>query len=640
VQIFDTRSVKGDETMERYVTIGMAGHIDHGKTTLTKALTGVDTDRLQEEKERNISIEPGFALLFKEDELEVALIDVPGHERFIRQMIAGVAGIDAVVLVIASDEGVMPQTKEHLHILSLLGVKHGMIVLTKMDQAEEELIDIVRDDVVQTVRGTFLEDASIFYVDSARGKGIVEVKEALRSLAQRVERLDVQRSFRLPIDQAFTVKGQGVVVRGTVFDGVVFEGDELILLPGNHRVRVRQLQRHQQRVEKAEKGQRAALNITGVAREAIKRGNVLVKDSFYNATLRIDVELTLLNDVQFHLKQRQVIKCYVGTSEVMGRIIFFDRNEWKRGDEPTILCQLELDEDVVATRGDRFIIRRPSPVETIGGGWVIDANAAKYRFGKKTIKRLAEKREGTPEARVANILHEHIVLTKEGIEQRAAITDEEFHDMKHILVAIHSDTYTLATIFERVASDVFSIVTTYHDTHPLRVGIDIATVRSQLRTYPEHLIDAVVEKLILEDRVIRKNEYIAEADFHPSPPSKWKKRFSELEADLHNEQMDVKKWSELVKKHDIPKQYQTDFYHYLLETKKAYILDDDRIVSKIAVERAYHKLLKDTNRQRFTLQQARESLQLTRKNLVPLLELFDHLRYTKRVENERYWLEQ
>src|SRR5699024_3154892 len=292
----------------------MAGHIDHGKTALTKALTGVDTDHLKEEKERNISIEPGYASFINDKQLEVSIIDVPGHEKFIRQMIAGVAGIDMVILVIAADEGVMPQTKEHLDILSLLGIEHGLIAMTKVDQADEELLEIVIDDVKEAMKGTFLEKTSIYMVDNISKKGIPELRIALKEMLLQINKKNSQKSFRLPIDQVFTVKGQGVVVRGTVYDGEVSQGDRLNVLPLNKEVRVRQIQRHHKQKERASSGQRTAINIGGISHEEISRGDVLVIDDFYSISDRVDVVFHPLKDMKYRIKQRQPIKLFFGSS--------------------------------------------------------------------------------------------------------------------------------------------------------------------------------------------------------------------------------------------------------------------------------------------------------------------------------------
>ncbi len=382
----------------------MAGHIDHGKTTLTKALTNVDTDRLKEEKERQISIELGFAPLFEDKEVQISVIDVPGHERFIRQMIAGVAGIDLVVLVVAADEGVMPQTREHLDILGFLGIRNGIVAITKIDRVDEEFIDLVKDDIFEELQGTVFESSPFVLVDSLSKKGINELKELIVSTLKNQEMRDAKGAFRLPIDQVFTVKGQGTVVLGTVYEGTVEEGQALMIMPKGIEVRARQLQVHHQPAKQAFAGQRAAINLSNVAKEDLERGDVVVSSEHFNVTRTIDVAIRVVEDLDYMVKQRMPIKCHIGTAEVMGRIVFFDRNELKE-ENGEILCQLRLEEEVVTKRGDRFILRLPSPQETIGGGWVIDPRGEKYRFGVQTIEELEKKKIGSPKERIVAALN-------------------------------------------------------------------------------------------------------------------------------------------------------------------------------------------------------------------------------------------
>ena len=423
--------------MSTYYTIGMAGHIDHGKTTLTKALTGVQTDRLKEEQERKISIELGFAPLFREEDLYVSIIDVPGHERFVRQMIAGVAGIDLFMLVIAANEGFMPQTKEHLEILTLLGIRDGIIVFTKVDQVDEELFEIVKEDVQEQLQQFELTDLPIYEVDSVSGKGISALKEGLRKKLTAISKPQDLTAFRLPIDQVFTIKGQGTIVRGTVYNGTAKEGEELIVLPSKKTVRIRQIQSHNERQVIARQGQRVALNLGGISWDELKRGDVLVTSDYFSVSRRFDVVLYPLKNMNYPLRQRQTIKVHIGTSEVMGRIIFFDRNEInQQTDEREIYCQIELEEEVVLSRGDRFIIRRPSPAETVGGGVVIEAVAERHRFGAKTAKQIKMKKDGTPKERIQAILNKHIVLSKDDLQRYAALSQEELKENESFLYKV------------------------------------------------------------------------------------------------------------------------------------------------------------------------------------------------------------
>lgn len=620
----------------------MAGHIDHGKTTLTKALTGVETDRLKEEQERQISIEPGFAPLVQTESIQISIIDVPGHERFIRQMIAGVAGVDLVVLVVAADEGVMPQTREHLHILSLLGIERGIIAITKRDEVDEELLQIVKDDIQSVTKETFLKNAPMHVVDSVSGRGIELLKQAIIDFVQAGEKRFSFHSFRLPIDHVFTVKGQGVIVRGTVFDGEVHLGDELIVLPSERRVRVRQIQSHHEKRDVVFAGQRAALNLSGIAHKELKRGDVLVKDNFYTPTSRIDILFNPLRSISHKIRQRQLIKLYVGTSEVTGKIIFYDRNEYLAGEAKEVLCQLQLDEEVVVTRGDRFILRRATPVETIGGGWVMNPNGKRRRFGKASVEQLRRIKEGTAEERVLELLRNYYAETKERIIQLASVSEEEFKAMERTLVSIGKQMYSKRAVITELSLVIKSLLTNYHENYPLRVGMNKAELVSALReTYPDQLIDYTLPTLSEGDEVadIRIDEQmVALASFTPNFPRGWEKRIEQLIIEWKSDGANVEKMETYFARHQIDQSLQTDLYYYLLHTEEAYEFDEGRLIARNVVEKLREQLYTETNGNSFTLQVARDIVGLSRKNLVPLLELFDHLYFTERNDTERVWL--
>lgn len=625
--------------MKKSFTIGMAGHIDHGKTALTKALTGVDTDRLQAERKRKISIEPGFAPFMQTKEIEVSIIDVPGHEKFIRQMIAGVAGIDLVILVIAADEGVMPQTKEHLQILSLLGIKKGMIVFTKMAEADQELLEIIKEDVKQEVRETFLKNAPIFYVDNLSGDGIDKLKQTLTDQLQQMRQQEIDDFFRMPIDDVFTVKGQGVVVRGTIANGKLTKDEELTLLPANQRVRARQIQRHHKPKETAYQGQRTAINLAGIKYSDVKRGNVLTSNDLLIPSQRIDIAFSPLNGLKHSIKQRQLIKLHIGTSEVMGKIIFFDRNEISHHNLPEeIVCQLELHEHIVALRGDRLIIRRPTPAETIGGGWVIDAQAEKHPFGKQTITDLKVKKEGSLKEQIHLLLAEHFMLSKSEMMQKLSLSEQEFAEGKSFIVALDDHVYTSTVMFEQLKGKIFQLIQEEHQQYPLRKGMNKAEIISALSHYPEQLLDKVLQILERQNILQFDDAFVSLPTHTPTLPKEWEETLHRLESTLIKENLGVSKWKDLCTRYDVSHQIGKDFYHYLLDQQRAYLFDDERIVAKDAVTEALTLLKEQTNRKNFTIQDARNILQLTRKNLIPFLELLDKLGYTKRVGNERTWL--
>ena len=625
--------------LNRYFTIGMAGHIDHGKTSLTKALTGVSTDSLKEEQTRKISIEPGFAPFIHEEDLEVSIIDVPGHENFIRQMIAGVAGIDLVTVVIAADEGIMPQTKEHLAILSLLGINNGVIVITKTSLADEELLEIILEDIKSTVKDTFLKNAPIFFVDSLSQKGIPELKNALKEIVSNMPIKHSNVPFRLPIDHVFTIKGQGTIVRGTIYNGNVQAEQQLTLLPKKLETRVKQLQIHGKKTEIAYKGQRTAINLSGVSHQDISRGDVLVEDDFFTVSKRIDIVFQPLNSIKHAIKQRQAIKLHIGTQEVMGKIIFFDRNIINKDETAEVLCQLEVNEDIVAVRGDHFILRRPTPTETIGGGWVINAQAKKLKFGESTVNQLQIKKAGSPTDRLESIMREHITLSETEILNLAAISYEELSEIKHILLELEKNQYALISIIEETQNHILSLIENYHNSFPMRQGINKAEIISELTTkYPLRILEVAINRLKNNKDIDINEQYISLNTFTPHLPSEWQKRLVKIEEDLISEGAETNKWDHLLASSNIPSIIQTDFYYYLIQTKRAFVLDDERLISRLAVVEAITKLKEHTQSEDFTLQMAREALELSRKNLVPLLELLDKLGYTERVENTRRWI--
>ncbi|WP_088105256.1 selenocysteine-specific translation elongation factor [Halalkalibacter urbisdiaboli] len=624
----------------KYFTIGMAGHIDHGKTSLTRALTNVDTDRLKEEKERNISIELGYAPFKLDDEFEVSIIDVPGHERFIRQMIAGVAGIDLVILVVAADEGVMPQTREHLDILSLLGIERGMIAVSKADRVDEEIQEIVELDIREAIEGTFLEEAPFFFVDSLSGNGIDGLKSGIRESLVNVTERNAHGAFRLPIDQVFTVHGQGTVVRGTVYEGVIEEGDMLAVLPQGYSVRARQIQVHHQQRSSGRAGQRVAVNIGGITKQSITRGNVLVAPGYYESTTTIDISLKMTKTLTYPLKQRGAIKLHIGTAEIYGKIVFFDRNELLENDGE-IFCQLRLDQPIVTRRGDRFILRRPTPMETIGGGRVIDAHGERYRFGVETISMLAKKSEGTPEELITSVLIEKKLLPIQELAQQTGLQPETvqtiIEDMKgrEELFQLPSGEVTVRTVVHSLRDAVVQQLQAYHEQHPLREGIIKAElIQGLAKTFPKRLSEWLIQ---LHDDVFRVNgPYVASKSHQAHPPQQWGKRIEQAEKALKEEGLTVTPLEQHLQAQKIPETLYSDLLHYFTRQAIVYQLDEKLYIHQEPFKNAVLRLFSKSNTQ-FSLQQAKEVTELSRKYLVPFLEKLDQLELTSRLENERKW---
>lgn len=629
---------------ETYYTIGMAGHIDHGKTALTKALTNVDTDRLKEEKERGISIEPGYAPLQTEDGTHISIIDVPGHERFIRQMIAGVAGIDLVVLVVAADEGVMPQTEEHLEILRFLGIQHCIIAISKIDRVDEVMLELVKEDIEERLEGTIFGGAPCVMVDSLSGRGIEELKRTIFKELKRVEFRDAYGSFRLPIDQVFTVQGQGTVVRGTIYEGAVRTGSQLTLLPKGLKVKARQIQVHHEEQEGARAGQRTAINLGGVDRDQVSRGDVLVASDHFQATGTIDVALTLSGGKFTPLKQRAPVKVHVGTSEVMGKIVFFDRNELDGTDEE-VLCQIRLDEEIVVRRGDRFILRRPTPVETLGGGWIIQPKGGKYRFGKETVEGLRAMKEGTPEDLIEDALAKGILLDAKGLIQGTSLDEGALQAAiaagleSGRLLELPQQKYSLAKTFSKIRDEIKERLERYHADFPMRRGIPKAELIQSLGAgYPKAFIEYSLNALAEGGEVKKRDQFIALAPFEPHLPKQWKARMDGVIAALERDGLQAKKWEEYLEGTPLPKGDIPDFTAYLLESGQAYRLAEDTLIHQTAFGESVLKLKGGTSAA-FGLKEAKDALGVSRKYLIPFLELLDALGATARDGEQRRWVD-
>ena len=385
----------------RSVIVGTAGHIDHGKTSLVRALTGVDADRLPEEKRRGITIDLGFAELDLGD-VRVGFVDVPGHERFVKNMLAGAHGIDLVALVIASDEGVMPQTREHFDICRLLGVRSGLVVLTKSDTVDDELLELVRAEAEELVAGSFLEDAPVVAASARTGEGVEELKARLREAALAAPARDSGGVTRLPVDRSFTMRGFGAVVTGTLVAGEITEGQELELLPAGARVRVRGVQVHGSAVKSAAAGQRTAVNLVGVEASGVARGMVLAPAGRLAATQIVDARVSVLKDAPRPLKTRQRVRVHHGTAEVLARVVVLE-GPGEVAPGASGLAQLRLESPIVALPGDRFILRTYSPQQTFAGGEVLDAHAPKHRGRERAAarERLAALAGGDAAARLA-----------------------------------------------------------------------------------------------------------------------------------------------------------------------------------------------------------------------------------------------
>ncbi|MGF2615815.1 selenocysteine-specific translation elongation factor [Rossellomorea vietnamensis] len=623
---------------KRYFTVGMAGHIDHGKTSLVKALTNKETDRLKEEKERGISIELGFAPLLETEEMEVSVIDVPGHEKFIRQMIAGVAGIDLVILVVAADEGVMPQTKEHLEILSFLGVDRGIVVLSKMDNVDEELHSLAMEEIKEELIGTVFEKSPVLLADSISGKGIPEIKQAILGHLEDLPSRSVVGDFRMPIDQVFTVKGQGTVVRGTVYEGSVKEGDSLLLLPSGKETKARQIQVHHKPAPEAFGGQRTAINLSGLSKEEAERGDALVKSEFFTVTETIDISLNLVDELEHPVKQRMPIKLHTGTSETMGKIIFFDRNDAEAGSED-ILCQVRLEDRIVVKRNDRLILRRPTPAETIGGGFIIDPNGGRYKFGNETIQLLMQKKNGTPLQRAGDALERQKVLSKPQFLQETSLSSPALQELleEGTVFQLPNGDLTAVFVLEQIIQLMNTELRAFHDKNPLKAGYDKARLIQLYKdTYKESLLDYAVKRNLHSEKWKQKGHYLSLSDFTPHVPSQWKKRSQQVLEQLEKDGMKPEEMAFYLEQAGIPADMQGSLLQHYREQELVVFLDEKLAFHAKVFHTAVRSLQAETERE-FELSEAKDTLGLSRKYLIPFLETLDNQGLTVRVENKRKW---
>ncbi len=502
----------------KHIVLGTAGHVDHGKTALIKALTGVDTDRLKEEKERGITIELGFASLTLPGGQTLGVVDVPGHERFIKNMVSGAAGIDLVVMVIAADEGVMPQTKEHLHICSLLGLKKGLVALTKADLVDEDWRDLVTEDIRTFLKGTFLEASPIIPVSALTGAGLQDLLHAVHQVASDIEEKGDAGLFRLPIDRVFSMKGFGTVVTGTLVSGSIRTGEDVTVLPHRISSRIRGMQVHNQSVSLAESGQRTAINLQGIEKATIARGDVLTRPGTLETTRRLDVFFDYLPTNEKKLKHRALVRFHAGASEVMARINFLDRDDIAPGDKA--FAQLFLAVPTVVMAGDCFVIRSYSPVTTIGGGAVVDPLSRKHkRYSKQIIHELEQLQHGDDLERIATMiercsfsgidLHELVIRTgfpQGHVKKRLEIL---FSHKQAILLDREETRVISFKVYQSLQERLISDIRIFHEKFPLQEGMSREELRTKVGSFvSSRLFNAVMRDLERNGRIVIDLEHL------------------------------------------------------------------------------------------------------------------------------------
>ena len=505
------------------IIIGTAGHVDHGKTTLIKALSGIDTDRLMEEKKRGITIELGFAHIPNDAGYNIGVIDVPGHEKFIKHMLAGIGGIDFVLFVVAADEGIMPQTREHFEILSSLGIDDGIIAVTKTDMVEEEWLEMLLEEVDDYFRGSFLEGKPVIPVSAATGEGIDRLKaEIIAKCDRENKRREEKELFRLPVDRVFTMQGFGTVVTGTLMDGNVKVGDDVVVYPEGTKAKVRGIQTYGKDTGMAVAGQRTAINLSGVSKEDIDRGDIVAYRDAVTVTSMIDTELSIFSSSDRVVLNNSRVHLYCGSDEVLCKVILLDRDALSAGE--TAYAQLRLEEPAAVRRGDRFIIRFYSPIITVGGGRIIDALPAKHKRNKPEIlKGMDVLNNGTvSEIIYAKACERRFVKQSELASELGLLSHEMAEAAKGgledgTLVVLPDGTIISDTKHLRLREDAENIINGYHAENPLADGIPRQELISRLRerwfTDDDKLVQAVLKNLLMQGAIEDRGKSIAISGF-------------------------------------------------------------------------------------------------------------------------------
>jgi len=629
------------------LVIGTAGHVDHGKTQLIKALTGKETDRLKEEKERGISIELGFASFKLPSGILAGVVDVPGHERFIKNMLAGVGGMDLVLLVVAADEGVMPQTREHLEILDLIGVQKGIIVVTKIDMVDGEWIELVKEEIKELVKGTVFENSPLVEVSSVSGQGINELTMLIDSMAKELTEHPETGFPRLAIDRVFSITGFGTVVTGTLLEGKLKVGDVVEILPQHMEVRVRTLQVHGQKVEIAPPGQRVAVNLVGVEKEDIRRGNVLAVPGVLKTSHRLDVLLKLLPSAEKPLKNRSRVRVHIGTDEILARVILLETDEMKQGE--TGFAQLECEEPMVAARGDRLVIRSYSPMRTIAGGKVINSSPPKRkRFDPEVIQLLKTTEKGSPEELVVQYMKNagEMVYNEEHIRRGTGLSKEDINKtieqmvsskMLKSLTIDNNPYYVLTSVYRQKASEMMKIVEKIHSLYPLRTGAPKEEIRAKAFGGMSNKLFNVLLEIYQEEGLIESiGEYIAKHGYKPEPDEKYAELFKKIERRFLECHFQTPSWGDIVKEFSINQTEAEEILNYFLNRHILIKLEENVLIHQNNIEEARKRLVDYLRKNgEISLGEARDLLKTSRKYALPIMNYFDKEKITRRVDDKR-----
>ena len=630
----------------KHFVLGTAGHVDHGKTALIKALTGIDTDRLKEEKERGITIELGFASLTLPSGQTLGVVDVPGHEKFIKNMVSGAAGIDLVMMVIAADEGIMPQTKEHLNICSVLGISKGIIALTKIDLVEKDWLKLVQSEIIEFLQGTFLEDAPIVPVSAIKQEGLTDLIEAMEATTSHINEKIDDGIFRLPVDRVFTMKGFGTVVTGTLVSDHIKTGEDIQILPKNITTRIRGIQVHNQTVEEAWSGQRTAINLQGIEKSAIERGDVLVRPQTVWPSQRLDVLVEFLASNSKNLKNRALVRLHTGTSEIIARIILLEKDELAPGQKN--FAQLVLSDKDVVVSGDHFVLRSYSPITTIGGGQIIDPLPDKHkRLNEKIIEELNLLQKGTLAEKIPVILERagftgislRCLAFRLGINAKKIreALENLFSGKKAFLLDNDDTTVISANFFHQFEELIIKNISVYHKKYSLKEGIS----REELKASSGNIISSKLFNMALNS--LNKNGVIV-SDKDNVHLTGYQVEFSEeldsLRSDIAGVYNDAgltpSSLTEVMNKFKNQKTKAQSIIKLMLKEGDLIQINEELCFARETLEKLRNnykaQLIKEG---KATPANFKELTGLSRKYIIPLMEYFDMSKLTVRVGDHR-----
>jgi len=627
----------------KHVIVGTAGHIDHGKSTLVEALTGTNPDRLEEEKRRGITIDLGFAFLNLEG-VRLGFVDVPGHERFVRNMLAGVGGIDLVLLVIAADESIKPQTREHFDICRLLGIPRGIVALTKSDLVDADMLGLVRLEIEEFVRGSFLEGAAILPVSARTGAGLDALKLELLRAAQAVPAKGATRHFRLPIDRAFAMKGFGTVVTGTLVSGAVKAEDEVELYPVRKRVRVRGLHSGGTSVERAVAGQRTAVNLAGIEREEIERGMVLAPPGIFEPAKRLDARITLLRSAR-PLQNRARVHFHQGTAEAVVDVVLLESGELAPGESG--LAQLQLDKPILLLPGDRFILRQFSPVITIGGGAVLDARAPRHRRNDPAVTPFLGTLEhgsrdeilaALAEAAPQGLALAQIIARTGWTEAEARQAAKKLTDAQRLRTIAESPFIVAsAKIVGERAAAVRKAIEDFHRANPLLPGIPKQELRGRAGKARAEIFLAALDDLVKTGVVTLSGDLVQRAgrEIALSPEEARAKEL--IEREFERAGLTVPSFAQVLEKLPVESRRAQKILQILLREKVLIKVAEDLVFHRAAVARLRAMLAsyRKERGERLPIPVFKELTGITRKYAIPLLEYLDREHVTRRVGDER-----